>query len=96
MCRTFKRRTLDGGPSVGVQQSCVTHTLGPFQRIYNSMAETVSVKGKEPPPTYDGQPAPHMKHRYDKEQWREIERRNAQYSRTLRDIRREPPAVFHA
>lgn len=89
MCRT----TLDGGPSVGVQQDCVS---GPFQRIYNSMAETVSVKGKEPPPTYDGQPAPHMKHRYDKEQWREIERRNAQYSRTLREIRREPPAVFHA
>ncbi len=59
------------------------------------MAETVSVKSKSPP-KYEGQPQPYLKHRGDKEEWKEREQRNKQISAALRNVQRTAPATFHA
>ncbi|KAG2485673.1 hypothetical protein HYH03_015645 [Edaphochlamys debaryana] len=45
---------------------------------------------------YASQQAPHQRNRVDSERWARVEAENAVMARKLADIRREPPAGFHA
>jgi hypothetical protein len=50
------------------------------------MSEIISASAREP----------YIKNRLDKEQQRQIEKRNAQISRALEGVRNEPPSTWHA